>query len=72
MRERLLPPLTLQMLVENAVKHNVISVSRPLFVRITATSDGWLHVVNNLQRKIQQVPRQRPRSGQHHRKVPLC
>ena len=56
MRERLLPPLTLQMLVENAVKHNVISVSRPLLVRITATADGWLHVVNNLQRKIQQVP----------------
>jgi LytS/YehU family sensor histidine kinase len=56
MKERLLPPLTLQILVENAVKHNVISSYRPLLVQITAGPDGWLHVVNNLQRKIQQVP----------------
>ncbi|WP_338876274.1 histidine kinase [Spirosoma sp. SC4-14] len=46
-----LPPLTLQLLVENAVKHNVVSASRPLTIRIH--SDGWARLVveNNLQRR---------------------
>jgi hypothetical protein len=51
-----IPPLTLQMLVENAVKHNVLSVSKPLQVIITANSDGTLSVRNNLQKKNQLVP----------------
>jgi Histidine kinase len=33
-KSALIPPLTLQLLVENAVKHNIISVSKPLIVRI--------------------------------------
>ncbi|GAB3717055.1 hypothetical protein GCM10027592_58850 [Spirosoma flavus] len=47
----LLPPLSLQLLVENAVKHNVVSASRPLFVDIYTDADGQLIVRNNLQRK---------------------
>ncbi|GAB3996143.1 histidine kinase [Spirosoma daeguense] len=55
----LLPPLTLQMLVENAVKHNVISASRPLLLEIRVVlnheSGTYQHcqlmVRNNLQRK---------------------
>ena len=47
----LLPPLTLQLLVENAVKHNVILASRPLHIEILTTSDGCLLVSNNLQKK---------------------
>ena len=31
-----IPPLTLQMLVENAVKHNVISKDKPLNIYISA------------------------------------
>lgn len=46
-----LPPLTLQLLVENAVKHNVILASRPLHIEILTTSDGCLLVSNNLQKK---------------------
>jgi hypothetical protein len=46
-----LPPLTLQLLVENAVKHNVIQVSRPLLIQIDTTETGQLRVRNNLQRK---------------------
>lgn len=51
-----LPPLTLQMLVENAVKHNVISAVKPLKICISTTTDGKLVVKNNLQKKTQQVP----------------
>ena len=47
----LLPPITLQLLVENAVKHNVIRPSRPLTVEIITTDDGRLQVRNNLQKK---------------------
>ncbi|GAB3982038.1 hypothetical protein GCM10028806_52940 [Spirosoma terrae] len=35
-----LPPLTLQMLVENAVKHNVIAANKPLLLEITTSSAG--------------------------------
>ena len=51
-----LPPLTLQMLVENAVKHNVISVHHPLRLYIYTTEEGKLVVKNNLQKKTQNVP----------------
>jgi sensor histidine kinase YesM len=47
----LLPPLTLQLLVENAVKHNVVSPSRPLQVEIRTTEADSLEVRNTLQRK---------------------
>ncbi|MCE7064565.1 sensor histidine kinase [Dyadobacter sp. CY326] len=46
-----IPPLTLQLLVENAVKHNVIRVSRPLTIFILSTQQGDLMVRNNLQKK---------------------
>lgn len=46
-----LPPLTLQLLVENAVKHNVVLASQPLFIDISTTEAGQLQVRNNLQRK---------------------
>jgi LytS/YehU family sensor histidine kinase len=46
-----LPPLTLQMLVENAVKHNQVSSSKPLQVRIWNEGTQWLLVQNNLQPK---------------------
>ncbi|WP_420149218.1 sensor histidine kinase [Spirosoma sp.] len=50
-RQHRLPPLTLQLLVENAVKHNVILASRPLRIEIMTTSDGCLLVSNNIQKK---------------------
>lgn len=46
-----LPPLTLQMLLENAVKHNIVMASQPLCIEISATENGKLVVRNNLQRK---------------------
>ena len=45
-------PVTLQILVENAIKHNIISLSNPLRISITADGD-YLMVQNNLNRKAQ-------------------
>ena len=46
-----IPPLTLQMLVENAIKHNVVSKSKPLHVEIYIENGKSVIVKNNLQRK---------------------
>lgn len=44
--ERLIIPYTLQMLVENVTKHNVISTNQPLVVKINADEDGiWVRNV---------------------------
>ena len=48
---RALPPLTLQLLVENAVKHNMVLVDSPLLIQISTTEAGQLKVSNNLQRR---------------------
>jgi two-component system, LytTR family, sensor kinase len=45
----LIPSLTLQMLVENAVKHNVLSKNKPLTIDIFTTPGNKLVVSNNLQ-----------------------
>ncbi len=44
-------PMAMQMLVENAVKHNIVSKNRPLHIRIYLENDQLLVVQNNLQRK---------------------
>lgn len=46
-----IPPLTLQILVENAVKHNIVSVSKPLLISISACDEDLICVSNNLQKK---------------------
>lgn len=51
-REKAIVPLTLQMLFENAIKHNVISTEKPLRIEVFA-ENGHLVVRNNLQRKNQ-------------------
>lgn len=43
-------PLSLQLLIENAVKHNVVTSSKPLHLKVFE-QDGELVVVNNLQEK---------------------
>lgn len=49
-------PLTLQLLIENAVKHNVISSESPLVIEIYNEEDHYLVVKNNLQLRQQQLP----------------
>lgn len=45
-----LAPLSLQMLVENAIKHNVVSSKKPLTINIFGTREN-ITVINNLQPK---------------------
>lgn len=47
----LFPPLVLQMLIENAIKHNEVSGDRPLIISLYVDND-YIVVENNLQRKM--------------------
>jgi hypothetical protein len=47
----MLPPLTLQMLVENAIKHTLITEKKPLYIQITAGPDDTVEVTNTLNEK---------------------
>lgn len=50
-----MPPNTLQLLIENVVKHNTISFKKPLSISIF-TEEGYLAVENNLQLKSEPQP----------------
>jgi len=50
LNNRRIPPLSLQLLVENAIKHNVVSNEQPLTLKITA-SDDTISVENNIQHR---------------------
>ncbi len=42
-------PLALQLLIENAIKHNTFSRKSPLIVKMFVDSENYLNVINNLQ-----------------------
>ena len=44
-------PLSVQMLVENAIKHNIISMDKHLIINIKTEEGAYLTVENNLQKK---------------------
>jgi LytS/YehU family sensor histidine kinase len=48
----MLPPLTVQTLVENAVKHNEVSKRNPLILTITTTEIPSLIVTNSIHEKM--------------------
>jgi len=52
----LLPSLTLQLLVENVVKHNSLSKNKPLIIDIFTLAGNKLVVNNNLQRRVLKAP----------------
>lgn len=47
-----IPPLSLQILIENALKHNIASESKPLYINIYNEEQTFLVVENNLQPKL--------------------
>ncbi|WP_420147161.1 sensor histidine kinase [Spirosoma sp.] len=55
----LIPPLTLQLLVENAVKHNTALPTKPLAIRIYTDLNNTLIISNTLRRKQNVVPSNR-------------
>ena len=50
-KEKYIVPMALQMLLENAIKHNIISRDKPLKVEIEENGE-YISVINNLQPKI--------------------
>ena len=48
--QMMLPPISLQILLENAIKHNIISQDDPLKIEVKVENDR-LVVLNNLQKK---------------------
>ncbi|MFK8103855.1 MAG: sensor histidine kinase [Saprospiraceae bacterium] len=46
-------PLSLQILFENAIKHNIISTEKPLLIEVSVERGNKLLIKNNLQRKNQ-------------------
>ncbi|MBN2806317.1 MAG: PAS domain S-box protein [Prolixibacteraceae bacterium] len=46
-----MPPLSLQVVLENAIKHNIVNESHPLHINISHV-DAWLIVSNSIQPKI--------------------
>jgi sensor histidine kinase YesM len=51
-----LPPLTLQTLIENAVKHNEISKRNPLSISVSTSDSDNLIVSNTIQEKLSSEP----------------
>jgi len=50
-----IPPFTLQLLVENCIKHNIVSIDRPLIIKLYIL-DSRLIVENTLQLKMVREP----------------
>lgn len=51
-----LPPMALQILIENAVKHNIASHSKPLHIRIYTSDNDMLVIENKLQKRTGAAP----------------
>lgn len=49
-KKRGIPPVTLQLLVENAIKHNISTIKQPLKLSIYSSEGKSITVQNNLQR----------------------
>ena len=46
-----IPPFCVQILLENAIKHNIISKSKPLYIKIYTRDSKFLVIENNMQIK---------------------
>jgi hypothetical protein len=53
-RDKMVPPLSLQLLVENAIKHNKISSRFPLQI-LLKEQNGWLVIANTLQPREEEI-----------------
>ena len=47
-------PLALQLLIENAIKHNVVSLEIPLTIELYIDDNEYLVIKNNINKKLQQ------------------
>ena len=51
-KEKMLPPLSLQMIIEDALCQNSTSKTAPLRISINSRNENSIEVINNIQRKI--------------------
>jgi PAS domain S-box-containing protein len=51
----LIIPLAMQLLIENAIKHNIMTKSEPLKIDIFIDGQNYLNIVNNLQERPSQL-----------------
>jgi len=51
-----LPPMSIQILVENALKHNIVSEQKPLQLFIRSVTEYQISISNNLQERKEQEP----------------
>ncbi len=51
-RTMMIAPLTVQILLENALNLNRINKETPLYIEICVNEKGWLQIRNNIQKKI--------------------
>jgi sensor histidine kinase YesM len=52
LEDAMVPVFSLQLLLENAIKHNTLTNESPLVIRVCYTEPGWLIVNNNLSRRL--------------------
>jgi len=50
--DKKIPPLVLQLLIENAIKHNVVSIKNPLKITIALHDENNISISNTIQSKI--------------------
>jgi sensor histidine kinase YesM len=48
-------PLAMQLLIENAIKHNVMSKANPLIIDVFIDDQHYLNIINNLQERPSQI-----------------
>ena len=51
-----IPPLTLQLLIENAIKHNAVSKETPLEIKVYLENNNRLVIKNNINPKVSREP----------------
>jgi len=49
-KQKALPPLAIQMLIENAIKHNMVNPQNPITIKVYSEADAII-VENNIQKK---------------------
>jgi len=50
-----IPPLAIQIILENAIKHNTLSVKSPLYIDIFIDDHSYLNVINNFQPREREI-----------------
>lgn len=55
LEDQMIAPMSLQLLLENAIKHNVISRAKPLEINVNI-ADDFIVVTNKIQKKSTQLP----------------